>query len=593
MAYRFQIIFLAKHFTYDSTNYTTNRFNLVPTNASSNIYTYGTPPRYVWTRNVVINYAPSVPSPAFRFDDIELNNWFVTITIECLQGYRFKSLSNAVYGILVYNATTNTGFNGDYRYSKAIEQSWFSFNNDNTQLTFSIDVRSLTWCDNSTPQPYSMLDNTYNTLYLLIDSIDFEEIPVGTYYTITQNLIGCTSDYNKTSELENTEIEINLTPNTNYKFLTVPSYIINGIENPFTESQTGFMALFILTNNVTINANATECYSITQTITNATSSYVLDYMIVGRTITITITPNAGYYFPNGSCTYIDNNGTTSSMNIDVNGNAVCTFYVDSIYQYSGQRIIADAIRKPTEKYGFIGIYKPTLSQLTALSQQRFVNPTSGLVDLTGYVISLKKYYCDIDIDGNESVYYGTHNTQIQCDTIDTTPFELECGDIEIMELYNNTLDYENTQIELYLPFIGNVSLDTKRVMGKTVTLLYKVNPINGDCIAVLHDSLSDIVIESGNISFQIPIKQHETSIYVNNYNENPLFMASLTPQIRIETDEIYNNNPLHGYNNNIWVLISECNGYVMFDDVELHPINKINKNEYDEIISLLQSGVIV
>lgn len=579
------------NFTWDSSTYTSNRFDAQnPENPAPPLQTYGDGTWVAPNASVYINNTMFY-APAYRFNNVDtLNNNVFTITLVCLTGYRI-TLNDARYGVSVNDTAGGARFTSNHTYNGVIPNGLISLNSDSTRMTISYDIRNLLYCDGN-GYPYYDLSASSTFLQLVLAGIGFEEIPVGTYYTITQNLTGCTSDYNKASELENTLITINLTPNTNHLFLTIPSYTIGGVTYQFTETQTGYTATFILTNDVTISANAVECYPITQNITNATSNYTLGYIIAGQTVSIVITPNVGYYFPTGSCTYIDSNGVTSPMSI-VNGEAVCSFYVDSIYQYSGQVINANAIKQPTEKYGFIGIYNPTLSQLITLSQQRFVNPQQGLVDLTGYVISLKKYYCNVTIDGSENVYYGTHNTNVMCNTIDTKPFELDCGNVEIDELYNNTLDYDNTQIEIYLPFIGNVTLNTKRVMGKTVSLIYKVNPINGDCVVILYDSISDIIIESGNISFQIPIKEHETSIYVNNYNENPLFMASLTPQIRIETDEIYNDNPLHGFDNNLWVQISDCNGYVMFSDIDFRPINKINKDEYDEIVALLKRGIIV
>ena len=70
-------------------------------------------------------------------------------------------------------------------------------------------------------------------------------------------------------------------------------------------------------------------------------------------------------------------------------------------------------------------------------------------------------------------------------------------------------------------------------------------------------------------------------------------MAELQPYIEIKTNRQYQNMNSRLLNNNMWTQISDCSGYVEFDNIELHPINKINKDEYDEIISLLQGGVVV
>ena len=70
-------------------------------------------------------------------------------------------------------------------------------------------------------------------------------------------------------------------------------------------------------------------------------------------------------------------------------------------------------------------------------------------------------------------------------------------------------------------------------------------------------------------------------------------MAELQPYIEVRTNRQYQNMNNRLLSNNLWVQISDCSGYVLFNDVELHPINNINKDEYDEIISILKGGIIV
>ena len=70
-------------------------------------------------------------------------------------------------------------------------------------------------------------------------------------------------------------------------------------------------------------------------------------------------------------------------------------------------------------------------------------------------------------------------------------------------------------------------------------------------------------------------------------------MAELQPYIEVRTNRQYQDMESGLLNNNLWVRISDCNGDVTFGDIDLHPVNNINKDEYDEIVSLLQGGIIV
>ena len=70
-------------------------------------------------------------------------------------------------------------------------------------------------------------------------------------------------------------------------------------------------------------------------------------------------------------------------------------------------------------------------------------------------------------------------------------------------------------------------------------------------------------------------------------------MAELQPYIEVRTNRQYQNMDNDLLNNNLWVQISDCSGGVTFGDIDLHQVNNINKDEYDEIISILKGGIIV
>ena len=112
-------------------------------------------------------------------------------------------------------------------------------------------------------------------------------------------------------------------------------------------------------------------------------------------------------------------------------------------------------------------------------------------------------------------------------------------------------------------------------------------------MAVILSDNVQIAYSQGNVSFDIPINFKYGNL--NNYgtNDNALYMAVLQPYIEVRTNRQYQNMNNRLLNNNLWVQISDCSGYVLFSDVELHPVNRINKDEYDEIVSLLQGGIIV
>lgn len=64
--------------------------------------------------------------------------------------------------------------------------------------------------------------------------------------------------------------------------------------------------------------------------------------------------------------------------------------------------------------------------------------------------------------------------------------EIDMGEVEIGKgmFTNSFMDYSPyTKVELYLPYIGNVSLDTDEVMDSTIGVKYKFDLLSGSCVA--------------------------------------------------------------------------------------------------------------
>lgn len=94
---------------------------------------------------------------------------------------------------------------------------------------------------------------------------------------------------------------------------------------------------------------------------------------------------------------------------------------------------------------------------------------------------------------------------------------LDFGTVHVPENWGSFLDYSATTIELYLPFIGTVELDTSEAMDADVNVQYTIDYLTGMCVANVHCSR---IIEipsvfnvphtsqhsyQGNCSIQIPL----------------------------------------------------------------------------------------
>lgn len=284
-----------------------------------------------------------------------------------------------------------------------------------------------------------------------------------------------------------------------------------------------------------------------------------------------------------------------SLNADDNTIATISWNLNKYITISNNLSIqANATLSASLKYGFVSIYNPTYDEVDKLSKKRFYSVTQEqMLDLSQYIISFRKLYVDIPQIARELVYFGKYNTGVSSNIVTTNFIETDCGTIAIDEYNKNSLDYNGVEVELYLPFIGSVSLNANQVYEKQLHLVYRTNPLNGDCVAILFSNNTQISCSQGNVSFDVPINFKYGNL--NNYgtNDNALYMAELQPYIEVRTNRQYQdmNNDL--LNNNLWVKISDCSGGVTFGDVDLRPVSILNKDEYDEIVSLLQGGIIV
>lgn len=423
-------------------------------------------------------------------------------------------------------------------------------------------------------------------------------------YNITDGSSNCTGNNTQTTIEQGENYTNTFTPNDGFAFneTNKPYAVCSGVTYQSTLNQDGTATITInnVSGNIEIRGGAIAKYNLNLELYNCVlydgeSPYELDYVLEGGTYNFVLHSNDGFLFktkPNWTM-----GEETGQFELNASDKTIATIKWN-LYPYitisNNLSIQANATLSASLKYGFVSIYNPSYDELDELSKLRFYSMTgTEVLDLSQYIISLRKLYVDIPQIARELVYFGGHNTNVSCNIITTNFIETDCGTVTIDEYNNNSLDYNGVEIDLYLPFIGNISLNANQVYGKPLRLVYKTNPLNGDCVAVILSDNVQIAYSQGNVSFDVPINFKYGNL--NNYGtyDNALYMAVLQPYIEVRTNRQYQNMNNRLLNNNLWVQISDCSGYVLFSDVELRPVNLINKDEWDEIVSLLKGGIIV
>lgn len=175
--------------------------------------------------------------------------------------------------------------------------------------------------------------------------------------------------------------------------------------------------------------------------------------------------------------------------------------------------------------GMVGLYSPTKAQL-----QQF---TSWLWTDTGVIDALKKLFVS-PIDAVISLYkvyaapVSAGSGAIQCGYI-TSPVtgvaivdqytNVSCGSVHVPRYYNSILDHNPyTKIQLYLPFVGFVDLDTDDVIDGDISVDYGVDVLTGACLArvtVTRDGVSQLLYTyEGNCGVELPVTSGERGRYI-------------------------------------------------------------------------------
>ena len=128
--------------------------------------------------------------------------------------------------------------------------------------------------------------------------------------------------------------------------------------------------------------------------------------------------------------------------------------------------------------------------------------------------------CDVEVSTEESIKIGNADSEITGKRIVKQFQEIDFGNINITEYYGNTLDY-NTELSIYLPFIGEKTLNIYDIMGGSLNLKYRVDILTGNCIAILSiiRKQNDVSLNSvlytyvGDMSNSVPLTSTQNNFF--------------------------------------------------------------------------------
>lgn len=318
----------------------------------------------------------------------------------------------------------------------------------------------------------------------------------------------------------------------------------------------------------------------------------------GEKVYIVVTAADGYYFPTAPYIKTPETGVeTDELLTDETGDFKTTYHYE--YEYTGSddlawykypkvTAVAEEIPK-INKYGIINIYNPTPQELALIGDERYIYDQET-VDLGNFISSLIKVFVNLPKGEKEVVSLGGYDTGVSCNVLVDDIIETDCGTISITGKYGNAMDYENTTVEIYLPFIGFKPLDTVKVMNETLSLFYKTNIINGDSIACIYNTTGTLLYTFNcKASFEIPYRLNADDPQGKlEIDSNYLF--GFTPFVTVRYNKAYNAATTTA-NDDRETTLETLQGYVKCSEV----FNTIRATtaEKEEIDRLLKEGVII
>ena len=173
--------------------------------------------------------------------------------------------------------------------------------------------------------------------------------------------------------------------------------------------------------------------------------------------------------------------------------------------------------------GLITVYTPSLAQLQSRAsflwsgafdpdtwKKVFNDPMQALVGLA-IVPAIPSS------GGSKNIRFGSVDSGVNSSYI-TNPFvQKDFGSVKINKDVGSFLDYTDTKISIYLPYLGFRELSPDDVMGATLTVKYNIDVITGACAAFVHSSARGVMYAyNGSCITNVPLTGQNFSGAIQN-----------------------------------------------------------------------------
>lgn len=427
----------------------------------------------------------------------------------------------------------------------------------------------------------------------------------------TEIINNITGNCDETHIIDGTNVSITVTGNSDYaKFVgvsveytdvsgetktVVPDFSGNVINISLTDVKQG-------TTVILYGAYRLVCSTV-NSMTGCTVVGLKPYYIENETVNVIATASGKTHFDAANLPYaqwetishgttqtefvLSNNGKTATLNFTFPNDKEKVS--DSTFTLLGGTVPDTEITG----YGSINVYLVNTKTLEDFSKIRFTkrlneNYEYDYYDIGVYVNRLHKVYVNVPNISPTSLKLANYDTSITTNSVDDSKIHVDFGNLLLPVVSGNSNDF-NATIQCFIPFVGFVPVDSDFI-GKEINLSYDIDLVTGYCAYKL--SCDSITINNGtaNCSSDIIYKtlaNNEIETIGDLSDLNTVLMG-FEPFITIKYFD-----PLNVPVNNTTEQkrIGDVTGFAQFENVDLSTTNSMLVDEFNDIVSQLESGV--
>lgn len=188
--------------------------------------------------------------------------------------------------------------------------------------------------------------------------------------------------------------------------------------------------------------------------------------------------------------------------------------IEKTYPDTGEGETPSAVLPTGSAQALYAVYNPSQSEVNDfgawLWDSNFFEQLKKLFnDPMQSIIGLHKIFATPATSGRGNIYVGYLDSGVASNLVSNQYTEVDCGTVALYEYFGNALDYQATDVYLYLPFVGIVPLNVDDVTRAEINVKYKVDVLTGACLTsvyVTRDAAGgQLYTYAGNCGVQYPL----------------------------------------------------------------------------------------